>query len=407
MNALRLSPVPFQHGSAFQGHSPAAKLQYSFSVTRKNPVKTSTAPVTKCLASHRTSLKSSDKNYNGDCSVTDAPSSKISDSCYDFCDSDVSMSNESKRKYGVQKAKTSVPRFAQGSKDSPSELMADENRDVTVASCALMCGTVSETRDLTNHLADKHSSLVNDYSPTVTQSGGTHRLREAFMENSKEMTVTKFNKLIKDINVKEVDIPGNGYCFISSVLVALAEHGIDKTMEVFSIDVMTEIRTRLDHYRQFRPSAVLTDEQFLEECSNYFQRGIYNTDYVDVCIGAVANALSVNLNVFQKVRNKTLLINYDCHRRKSNVNLFLRLQPGTKRGKYLDAHYTCYVDQKYYNENTSACKKKMVMTAGSISQASQQKPTTNGSEFLVENIHETITQELECMDQSSYNESER
>ena len=39
----------------------------------------------------------------------------------------------------------------------------------------------------------------------------------------------------------EVEVPGNGFCFISSLLVTLAEQGINRNYDILSIDIMNEI----------------------------------------------------------------------------------------------------------------------------------------------------------------------
>ena len=99
---------------------------------------------------------------------------------------------------------------------------------------------------------------------------------------------------------------------------------------------MNDIIKYICHYRPF-DSELLTssDEQYLEACSNYFQRGLYSNEIVDVCIGAVANTLGVNLNVFQKTGRMVTLLKYDCNQYPSSVNLFLHYLPGSKMRKVL------------------------------------------------------------------------
>ena len=123
----------------------------------------------------------------------------------------------------------------------------------------------------------------------------------------------------------EVVIPGNGYYFISSLLITLDEADINKTMEVLSIEVMNDIIKHIRHYRRFHSElSTSSDEQFLEACLNYFQRGLYSNEIVDVCIGAVANTLGVNFrNIFQKTGRMLTLLKYDSSRYPSSVNLFL------------------------------------------------------------------------------------
>ena len=56
------------------------------------------------------------------------------------------------------------------------------------------------------------------------------------------------------------------------------------------------------------------------------------------------------------------LSKYDCNEYNSTVNLFLHYYPGSKQGKFLDAHYNCYVNTQYYKQNASAISSMMVKT---------------------------------------------
>ena len=46
---------------------------------------------------------------------------------------------------------------------------------------------------------------------------------------------------MNQLDLVKVEVPGNGFCFISSLLVALAEQGINKNYDILSIDIMNEI----------------------------------------------------------------------------------------------------------------------------------------------------------------------
>ena len=81
---------------------------------------------------------------------------------------------------------------------------------------------------------------------------------------------------------------------------------------------------------------------------------------VDVYIGATANALGVNLNVVQKNQRTVSLTCYDCNHYKSSMNLFLLFIPPSKKGKNLDGHYNCYVNQDYFKQNEAAINSHIV-----------------------------------------------
>ena len=118
------------------------------------------------------------------------------------------------------------------SKQSPSQQCADP----ILISCPFECGIKLTETSLKHHLMDAHSSSGsgNLSIENVTQSGETNPLRNAFTGSKRGLPVAKFNKLIHENKLHEVVIPGNGYCFISSSLIALAEAGINKMMEVLS-----------------------------------------------------------------------------------------------------------------------------------------------------------------------------
>ena len=133
---------------------------------------------------------------------------------------------------------------------------------------------------------------------------------------------------------------GNGYCSLSCIIITLAEHGINKTLEILSTEVMTHImENKDDFYSSFENVSKSEDEKenLIECCARYFQGATYNTDSVDVCIAAIVKTLGVNLNLFQKdpVTKLITLTKYDCNEYKSTVNLFLHYYPGSKKREAL------------------------------------------------------------------------
>ena len=181
------------------------------------------------------------------------------------------------------------------------------------------------------------------------------------------MTLYKFRKLLRENNLHEVSVCGNGYCFLSCIIITLAEHGINNTLEILSTEVMTFIMENKDNfYSSFEKVSKSEDEKenLIECCARYFQGANYNTDSVDVCIAAIVKTLGVNLNLFHKdLRTKLItLTKYDCNEYKSTVNLFVHYYPGSKQGKHLDAHYNCYVNSQYYKQNAAAISSRMVKT---------------------------------------------
>ena len=109
---------------------------------------------------------------------------------------------------------------------------------------------------------------------------------------------------------------------------------------------MIEINNHITHYKQYGNQEDMTT--FQAKCADFFQKGIYDSDAVDICIGATANALGVNVHVLQKGNDKKLhLSSYECLH-SSSTDIYLHHYPSKVRGKSLDAHFNCYVKKDYY-----------------------------------------------------------
>ena len=215
--------------------------------------------------------------------------------------------------------------------------------------CPFECGVVFKTQtDQRQHLMKEHSCTDKEKNDFFDEREAEEKnnIRKTYLSNTQGLTLYKFRKLLRENNLHEVSVRGNGYCFLSCIIITLAEHGINKTLEILSTEVMTHImENKDDFYSSFKKVSKLEDEKenLIECCARYFQGANYNTDSVDVCIAAIVKALGVNLNLFQKdPRTKLItLTKYDCNECKSTVNLFLHYYPGSKQGKHLNAHYNC------------------------------------------------------------------
>ena len=208
-------------------------------------------------------------------------------------------------------------------------------------------------------------------------------IRKTYLSNTEGLMLYKFRRLLRENNLHEVLVCGNGYCFLSCIIIALAEHGIKKTLEVLSTEVMSHIReNKDDFYSSFEsiPQLENESENLIECCARYFQGAAYNTDSVDVCIAAIVKTLSVNLNLFMKdpVMKLMTLSKYDCNEYNSTVNLFLHYYPGSKQGKHVGAHCNCYVNTQYYKQNASAISSMMVRTIEEEEAKKALKKTNKG-----------------------------
>ena len=186
-------------------------------------------------------------------------------------------------------------------------------------------------------------------------------IKSTFASNPKGLSLSQFDKLFKRNGMKLVTVPGNEFCFISCVLVTLAEQGINKSLDVLSVEIMIEITNHLAHYKQYGNKKDMTT--FLAKCADYFQKGIYDSDAVDICIGATANALGINVHVLQKSNDKKRvhMSSFLCLH-SSSTDIYLHHYPGKLKGKSLDAHFNCYVNKDYYKKNSKSIASRIVRT---------------------------------------------
>ena len=100
-----------------------------------------------------------------------------------------------------------------------------------------------------NHIIVNHGEQSGDNKSGDARFEEDNIIRKAFMLSTKGLfTCYKFSKLLRDNNFHEVIVPGNGYCYISALLITLVEQGVNKEMAVLAHEVMTEIRNHTRFY---------------------------------------------------------------------------------------------------------------------------------------------------------------
>ena len=248
--------------------------------------------------------------------------------------------------------------------DKPFETKNDRKEHLIKVHSCTPTSENSSTKD-ENRKGTRLGKDMNVIDERIAQE--KNEIRKTYISNPHGLTPYKFRKLIRENDLQEVSVRGNGYCFISCIIITLAELGINKTLEVLSAEVMAHIRQhKEDFYSNFQVLSKLEDEveNLIECCAKYFEGGAYFTNSVDVCIPAIATTLGVNLNLFQKDPTTKLvtLTRYDCNEYNSSINLFFHYYPGSKHRKGLDAHYNCYVNSQYHKQNAAAISSRMVRT---------------------------------------------
>lgn len=216
-------------------------------------------------------------------------------------------------------------------------------------SCFLCEFQTGNCDDFSNHMKDVHQP----YCERGESEELVDPLDLLFHEHNMKPSLYRFKKTLTDNNLVEIEIPGNGFCFVSSLLITLKERNIPRDHLMFLLEVTNDLRTHSVQYAEFYPEAAKDYEGFLQRCTNFLQRGDYTNDVADVCIGACANALGVNLLIFQKNGQHMSMNEFKCRRGySSSLYLYLQFYNSKKKAsKNLDAHYNCYVDQTFAEQN--------------------------------------------------------
>ena len=146
---------------------------------------------------------------------------------------------------------TETPLTAQSSPKEQYVLELGDD-DVPIQSlrpCPFECGIEHcEITLMKHHIIASHSSSEPDKTDrdaiTIVEKDNT--VRRTFMLSQKGLLMCyKFSKLMQKNNFHEVVLPGNGYCYISAILITLVEQGVNKEMAVLAHKVMTEIRNHV------------------------------------------------------------------------------------------------------------------------------------------------------------------
>ena len=184
-----------------------------------------------------------------------------------------------------------------------------------------------------------------------------------FLKIAKKKTISKFNEKIDEMELIKIDIPGNGFCFVSSVLITLREQGVETDYHQLSHEVLHELRINYKEFYKDFVTKKMTEPEFLNRCVDFLQSGNYSNEVADVCVGACANALGVNLLILERgAKHVTMSTHKVARGYNSDVYLYLLFYPGSRKktSKNLDAHYNCYVGKGYYEANAEIIDKQIV-----------------------------------------------
>ena len=126
--------------------------------------------------------------------------------------------------------------------------------------------------------------------------------------------------LSHEFNREIIRVPCDGICFIRSV-----KHCLSRDLDVnYTIDencdkIFEEVCDNSEEYSKFHTNS---KRQLISDMLKYLNDRIYTIDIVDVAVQASANALKVNLYIYEQTEPKVILIpTYS--KIASNRNIFL------------------------------------------------------------------------------------
>ena len=164
-------------------------------------------------------------------------------------------------------------------------------------------------------------------------------------------------------------VPGDGVCFIRSV-----QYCMKRDLDVrYSIDeildkILDELYENAHKYKDYHTGSV---RKLIEDSIKYLKETKYTLDIVDVVVGACANALKVNLYIFQRENdNCSLIPTYCCI--PSNRDIFLKYDRAGGLHHGLD-HYSAIADCPVTDTITNTPQ------TNSNEAKENQKVTTNSS----------------------------
>ena len=208
-----------------------------------------------------------------------------------------------------------------------------------------------------------HKNELAEHTSEVHQNGQNlhdNHIISQVKADMKWLSHVKFKQLLAANNLVEVIVPGNGFCFLSTLLVTLDECGTNKDMNNLSIEVMNEIRNNMEMYKEILPME--SEQNIFKACEAFFQVGIYSHEFVDFCIAASANALGVNIHIFQRGTYRVTVISINCHKFVSTNDIFCMFHKSKKSVNNLDCHYNPYVESEYLKTHKEEIKSRFVLS---------------------------------------------
>ena len=129
-------------------------------------------------------------------------------------------------------------------------------------------------------------------------------------------------RYLENFEVEVLPTRADGFCFLESVRLCL-ERDVGKFMshEDLVALIMSEIYERCFEYKDFHNGSI---ESLIKDAEKYLNKGQFVLNVVDVVIAATANALKVNLVLYQKMGEYVGIVNHKCKLMESSTYVYMK-----------------------------------------------------------------------------------
>ena len=116
--------------------------------------------------------------------------------------------------------------------------------------------------------------------------------------------------------------------------------------EELSHQIMEEIYTNVPQYIHFHRITMGKDNtirSFIQDCEKFLFKKGYMVDATDVVIAASADALNINLYIYQEIRGKAVIVQQRCGKEQTEEGVFLKFSHKPS-ATGIEDHYDAIVD---------------------------------------------------------------
>ena len=214
---------------------------------------------------------------------------------------------------------------------------------------------------------------------------------------------------------KIIRVPGDGVCFLRCVKHCL-QHDLDieYSIDQISDKIFDEICDNSELYSQFH---TCSRQKLIGDTLKYLNNRMYTIDVVDIVVQACANALKLNINIYERTGSRSILLpTYSKFPSNRNIFLLYNRQGGSSHG---GDHYSAIVeDRGIYRESPKVSDSTNVKNnvpnehhtntnSTNQLQVDESEASGKGKGDLIENVsdvREKFGDEFECEEGGYFDE---